>query len=190
MKSKKFILFWILLISLFIYAFQRATNYEITSYSASVTDLATAATATDVFTITGSATKTIRVTRIQISGIATTAGAFDVALIKRSTANTAGTSSAPTLVAHDSSSAAATAVVRAYTANPTLGTAVGTLQVRRIVLTTAAAGVAETPTVIELGLRGEQPIFLRGVTEVLAVNLNGVTVTGGSFDIDVTFTEE
>ena len=54
------------------------------TYAASITQLAVAASATDIFTLTGSATKTIRVTRLRVSGIKTTAGAdVDVQLIIR-----------------------------------------------------------------------------------------------------------
>src|SRR4051794_24211894 len=51
------------------------------TYSASQLLFTPAATPTDVFTITGSASKTIRVTRIEVTGLATTAGTVDVALV-------------------------------------------------------------------------------------------------------------
>src|SRR5947209_15765629 len=77
------------------------------TYAASVQGLAVAASATDVFEIKGSGTKTIRVNRVRVSGIKTTAGAdVDIVTLIRSTANTAGTSTAPTAVPYDSTSAA------------------------------------------------------------------------------------
>jgi len=97
------------------------------TYSAAIGALVTAGAATDIFTITGSATKTIRITRIRIGGNSTTATWHIFLGIKRSTANTGGTSTVLTRVPHDSLNAAATATIRAYTANPTLGTTVGTL---------------------------------------------------------------
>ena len=66
--------------------------------------------ATDLVTIIGSATRTIKIVRIVFSGtILTTTINGSVSLIKRSAVDTAGTQTAPTMVAHDSGNAAATA---------------------------------------------------------------------------------
>ena len=159
------------------------------TYSASATALVPAAAATDMFTITGSATKTIRVLRIDISATQTTAGENTIVLLKRSTANTAGTSTAPTAVPHDSASAAGTATVLAYTANPTTGTLVGNLRSRKIAFQ-GATGTTSDVAVFDFGNRPGQAIVLRGVSQVLALNLNGATITGGSCAISVEWTEE
>src|SRR6266851_3076137 len=53
-----------------------------TTYSVGVTGFTPAATATDFTTLTGSATKTLRLTRVVISGIATTATTIQIQLIK------------------------------------------------------------------------------------------------------------
>ena len=53
--------------------------------------LAPAATATDIFTLTGSATKTVRVTFIQVTATRTTSGPVLISLLKRLTADTGGT---------------------------------------------------------------------------------------------------
>lgn len=160
------------------------------TYSASITALAAAASATDLFTISGSATKIVRVTRLRLSGIKTTAGAdIDVRLIKRSAANTAGTSTSPTLVPHDSGSPAATAAVKAYTVNPTsVGAAVGDVASDKVYvgLATESTHVRE----YKFGEGSEKAVVLRGVAELLAVSLNTVTVGGGAFDISCTVTEE
>lgn len=160
------------------------------TYSASITALASVSSATDLFTISGSATKVVRVTRLRLSGIKTTAGAdIDVKLIKRSAANTAGTSTSPTLVPHDSDSPAATSVVKAYTANPTgLGAAVGDVASDKVYvgLATESTHVRE----YKFGDGSERGIVLRGAAELFAVNLNAATVGGGAFDISCTITEE
>src|SRR5689334_4986236 len=114
------------------------------AYSAGILSLAPAASATDIFTITGSASKTIRVVEIALIGTQTTAGVVGIQLVKRSTANSAGTSSAPTVVPHDSASAAGTATVLAYTANPTTGNLVGVVRATREVWL-APASVANAP---------------------------------------------
>src|SRR5204863_4895248 len=102
------------------------TDGQKATYGASITGLVVAASATDIFAITGSATKIVRITRLRISGVRTTGTDTDIQLIKRSTANTGGTSTNPTKVAYDSNDPASTATINAYTANPTgLGTAIG-----------------------------------------------------------------
>jgi len=162
------------------------------TYSASITGLVTAASATDIFTLTGSATKTVRITRVEVNGQATTAVPVQVVLLKRSAANLTGTSTAPTAVPHDSTSAAATATVKAYTANPgTLGTLVGNLKAEYVYL--SAPGTATTgpeKLFLNFGDRPEQEYVIRGIAEVVAVNLNGATTTGAAFDVNITWTEE
>lgn len=159
------------------------------TYSAAVTALAVAATATDVFTITGSATKIIYVWRITISGSQTSESTENVLVIKRSTADTGGTSSSVTAVPRDSKNPAATATVLSYTANPTLGTTVGTVHSVKLILPAVAPG--QPANIIEHIPFGDdiQPIILRGTSEVLAVNLNSTTIVGSSFNITVEWTE-
>jgi hypothetical protein len=161
------------------------------TYRASVTALASAASATDIFTLTGSASKTIRVTRLEISGQQTTAAAAQVVVLVRSTADTGGTHSAPTIVPFDSNSPAASATVLSYTANPTVGNLVGNLFAGYVFLAApATATVGSDKVILDYGNRPSQAIVLRGTSQVLAVNLNGATVTGGAFDINIEWTEE
>jgi hypothetical protein len=90
------------------------------TYSAAKVGLVPAASATDIFTITGSASKIIRVTHIEITATTTaaTAAALDILLLKRNVANTGGTSTgSPTPVPHDINAPAVSATVLAYTAN-------------------------------------------------------------------------
>lgn len=170
------------------------------TYSAAKVGLVPASSATDIFTVTGSATKTVRITRIALTATTTSAtpAALDVLLLKRSTANTGGTSTgSPTAVPHDSDNAAVSATVLAYTANPTVGTLVGTaLRNAKFFQTLGTSTATDFPAkdqiVWEFGRHaGAQAIVLRGTSEVLAINLNGVTATAtASFDIDVEWTEE
>ena len=158
------------------------------TYSSAIVGGTIANNATDIFTIYGSATKTIRVTRLAITATQTTAAQRDLVLIKRSTANTAGTSTAPNKVPHDSTSVAATATVLSYTANPTLGTSVGNVRSRKVYVGTTAGNSDEC--IFEFGTRGNQAIVLRGTNEGLCVNLNSVTSFGGLWDISVEWVEE
>ncbi len=162
------------------------------TYGATISALASATSATDIFTIIGSATKTVRITRLEISGEATTAVSIQVQLLTRSTADTTGTSTAPTVVPYDSASAAGTAVVKAYTANPgALGTLVGAIKSDFLYLSApATATVGAEKLNFDFGNRPAQAVVLRGVAQTLVVNLGAVTVTGGSFDINIEWTEE
>jgi hypothetical protein len=146
--------------------------------------------ATDLVTIIGSATKLVKLIRIIFSGtILTTAINGSVSIVKRSTADTAGTSTAPTIIPLDSNNAAATAVLAAYTANPTLGTTVGTIWQSKYLYQPAATGI---PTVLTIDFNQmAQTGTLRGVAQQLALNLNAVAfASAGSVDYSFVFTEE
>lgn len=161
------------------------------TYSAtSAIAFASVANATDIFTITGSATKTVRILRIGFSATQTTAAAVNVLLVKRSTADTAGTSAAATRVPHDSADAAATATILNYTANPTLGTTVGTMKAVRAFIPTTALASSSQFYEFSFEDRPEKAPILRGIAEVLALNLNGVTVAGGAWTCFVEWLEE
>lgn len=165
-----------------------------TTYRAAVTALTVATTATDIFTITGSATKTVKIAKILITGVATTVAFINVLMIKRSTANSAGTSVAQTAVPADSNNAAATATVLSYTTNPTLGTTVGTIYSKKLGVSTPAGGAngiaAETEINETFGFGAVQAMVLRGTSQVLAINLNATSVAGSSFNITIEWTEE
>lgn len=160
------------------------------TYSAAASAIVVVAAATDVFTIIGSGTKTIRILRVVFSA-STSAGsgiAESITLVKRSTADTGGTSTTPTVVPHDSNNAAGTAVVRSYTANPTLGTAVGTIRAVRTAASTAGTAVQEV--IWEFGTRPSQAVVLRGTSQQLCVNLGGVSITNPVASMSVEWTEE
>lgn len=149
-----------------------------------------AATPTDVLTITGSVTKTVRIKRIAVSGLATTAGQMPVTLIRRSAANTGGTSTAPTPIKHDTNDAAGTAALALYSANPTtLGTTVGNLGAKRLFLNVSTA--QEDQVVWDFSTRQDKALVLRGTSDILAINLGGATVpTGGVLDFEIEYEED
>lgn len=141
------------------------------------------ATPTDFFCITGSATKTIRVVYASIRPQSTTGTMFTVHWIKRSTANSGGTSTQPTPVKLDSADGSATAAVNLYTAAPTLGTAAGTISITvgsTTVLTTAPA--TQQPYANYGGNTFNVPlklVTLRGASESLCANFNGAALPSG-----------
>jgi hypothetical protein len=167
------------------------------TYSAAITGLVPVTAATDIFTLTGSASKLVKVTRLVITGSTTLAATtiLPIQLLLRSTADTAGTSTAPTRVAHYRTDAGVTATVLAYTANPTLGTLVGVIRNHRMMLQltpfTATDFPIALPYIEDFGMRGGQPPTLSGTADVFAVNLNAIaTITGWLFDISIEWTEE
>jgi hypothetical protein len=174
---------------------QRAT------YSAAKVGLQPAASATDIFTISGAAGKVVRVKRIELSATTTSAtpAALDILLLKRSTPNSGGTTTgSPTPVAHDiNSPATPAATVLAYTANPSsLGTLVGTaLRNQKYLMALATWTATDFPQVDHLvwdfGNRPSQEIILRSANDVLAINLNGATpASTASFDIAIEWDED
>jgi hypothetical protein len=160
------------------------------SYSVAVLGLVVATTPTDVFTIAGSATKTVRITYISVSGTENNATVRDIQLLKRTTANSGGTSTTPEIVEHDSNSAEATAVVTAYTANPSLGVLEGVIRSGKLSIPATNLTGAADRLVWTFGDRPSQVLVLRGISETVAVNLNGVTMSTPSFNLVIEWTEE
>lgn len=145
------------------------------------------------FNIIGSATKTVVVKRITVSGMTLTAvGYFTINVVKLSTPSTGGTST--TLVATPLDSLdAASAVVKAYTAAPAIGTLVGTLASWRALwqaTVAAATGVTDWFTFNF----GDQPetrgITLRGVTQEVALLFPVVLASAGTLAVDIEWTEQ
>lgn len=130
--------------------------------------------ATDVLTITGSATKIVYVTRIEITTYSATAFEGIITIAKLSTADTGGTSSTGTAIPRDSNDAAATAVVTNYTANPTSGTRVGNFAVYN----SRWDNTQYLPNVVWDYSDHNKPIVLRGTSQQIAINLSGNTFAG------------
>jgi hypothetical protein len=148
-----------------------------------------ASSATDIATITGSASKTIYVKSIKVSGVATTSGRVKVLLMKRSTANADGTAVAQVVSAMDSGNATKVATVRAYTANPTTGTGI-TIGAKYVGFLSTTAAVVGDAVGWDFGDMANQFVVLRGVAQTLAVNLGGVTVTGGAANVEIEWMEK
>ncbi len=158
------------------------------SYSAS-SAFTVAASASDVFTISGSATTTIKIYRISLYLTATAGSNATVFLIRRSSLNTGGTSTLLTNVALDTNNVASTAVVRSYTANPTLGTSVGNLIATGIYVS-GGGTIGSNPFFWSFEQNDSQPIVLRGTSQLIAINLNAVTFAGNVARAHVFWTEE
>jgi len=161
-------------------------------YRYAVLGFAAVATPTDVLEIQGSATKTIRIRRIKVGGVATAAGNMPAQLVRRSVADTTSlVRTALTAFKADTSYAAATAVVSTIgTANPgSLGAQVGGLAgAGRVQLAAAGSGVAATDLV---WLFDRNACVLRGALDFLYLNMNGAALpTGAVFDIEIEAEED
>lgn len=165
----------------------RATyGYSVVGYNSIATN------PTDVFTITGSATKTVRIRQIQISGFAASATSAPLNIIRRSTLNTGGTSTTPTAGQRDTADDPATATMRFYSVNPAaLGTTSGTIDGGRLGLV-AASGVSQIDRMnFQYGWLNEKAPVLRGATDSLCLNFGGQPwPSGGTLDIAIWWTEE
>jgi hypothetical protein len=150
----------------------RKTTYSTTTPIASNTPAAG-----DIAVLPGSASKIIRVTRVEVTlSTSGTATIDTVQLIKRSTADSGGTSVSMLAVPHDSAFGAASSLPLAYTAAPTPGNAVG--PIRGVQFSDASSAIPGANTWVWTfgdGRGGASSIVLHGITEQLCVNLSGVT---------------
>jgi len=138
--------------------------------------------------IIGSATKTVRITRIACNGILTTAGMVLIQ-VNRTTAAASSVSNAVAVTPRllDTGNAAATAVATSYTA-ATLGAGNTLLASARALYSPATA--LSTGVEFLFGNRNGQSLVLRGVSEWAQITVATSSFTGALFDIDVEFTEE
>lgn len=162
---------------------------KVATYSAAVNNFTLAASPTDVCIIPGNASNTVYIKSISISGVKTTSGTTTIVLVKRSTANTGGSANALTSVAMDSGNAAASSVFSYYTANPTTGTLVGNISARQVAFLSNTATTDMNRTQWIFGDWLDQYAVLRGVAQSIAVNLAGVTQTGGTLSCEVEWME-
>jgi len=161
------------------------TNKATYYFSASFTPLVTSALT--VLRIAGSASKTVRVKRIQVGGTSTAAGSCLYGLQRVSSVGTGGTGVTPTAAKADSASAAATAVVTHYTtAAQSAGTAAGGTITQATLLTS----IVTLPTTGMVPLYSIFPpqgapigssLVLRGTADALELgNLNGGNLPAGT----------
>jgi hypothetical protein len=157
---------------------------RIPTFSAATVAYSPYASATDIMIITGSATKTVRIKRVGVSGRATAANQLDVGLYKHTVANTTGSPTTITSVAHDTTintgSAAVTAVVQTYGAAPVID---GTKVLFRAVqsnVSQSGSGGAATPVEWHFGDVNDQALVLHGTAEQAAINLGGGAVPSGT----------
>ena len=150
------------------------TGRQVFKASANFTPQATGAVT--MITITGSATRTVRIKRILIGGVSTALGTSVFQLQRVSALGAGGTLVAPTVSKLDINSAGATAVVNHFTTTlKAAGVAVGGPMSTQLISlgtvttpTVALAGVPQ-PMFPEFGAPIGQAIVLRGVADILEI---------------------
>ena len=167
------------------------------TYRACSIDPFAAATTADVpwFLIEGSATKTVTVKRIVVSGFSLTDIAYAaINVVKYSTAASGGTATTAPQIPLDTANAAGTAsLVKYYTAAPTPGTTVGNIASRRVLLQDTTAAAAGIPNIVEFNF-GDIPhshgVVLRGIAQGLGLEWPVAPATAVTMSVDVEWTEE
>lgn len=167
---------------------------SVDTFAATSIGLVPASSATDVFCITGSATKVVRINTIRVGGTAGTLVSLPVVVVKRASANTGGTlattTALPVPYRIDSTDAAPTATASAWTANPTIvDSAPGLIDAAIVTLnvTTAAGGTSQ---LFSWSTRAyNEAVTLRSAAQQVCVNLNAVSVSSGLLAISANWTE-
>lgn len=162
--------------------------------------LVPAASATDFFCITGSATKMIKVTGLRLQGVAGTLTSVPIVVLRRSSVDTGGTAAstianpANTIGKADTNNATASATLIAYTANPTIvDTSPTYLSAGYLTLPTVAAGTNTPVTEFTFGAnlpQFTQQLTLRGIADQVCLNMQAGSVTSGVLNIQASWTEE
>lgn len=145
------------------------------------------------FLINGSATKTVLVRKITVSGGTLTAVAYNSFVVEKfSTAHSGGTATELVRVPLDSTFDAATiATPKVYTAAPTEGTLVGTIACRRVLLEAATAAAGATPTTVEFDFTDIDGggVILRGTAQGLGVAFGSDPATAVTVGVEVEWQE-
>ena len=151
--------------------------------------------------IAGSATKTIKVQSITLSGSAGTTLSLPVTVLRRTSLDTAGTAAsttanpANTISKRDVGAPTATATLISYTANPTINdtspTYIDSAQLAVSLTTMATVSIPvrfDWSKDIENFL--QPPTITQGVTGQICVNLNATSLASGLLTGSITWTEE
>jgi hypothetical protein len=162
-------------------------------YSATASSASYAST-TDLFTLAGNASNTVLLHQIRITCTQTTAGQVTLSILKRSVADTSGTSSTINDVPLDANYSASTSNMLSWSAAPTRGALISSLDIASI---GCMASATASPNDIYVSPSSwlTHPVVLRGTAQNVAVSLaaagdgSGTTVSGGNFNVQMTWCE-
>lgn len=161
------------------------------TYSGCYNGLSIPSSPTDIFYMTGSATKTVTINRVQLSGTETTVGMRLFNFITRSTADSGGTCIATVQGPLDQNDPAPTAVSYGCSVSPTtLGTLSAYVGATQFVLPATTGVDSSWPQITTWGeSSGGQGVVLRGTSQTFAVNTTAVSA-GSSLNVCVRWTEQ
>lgn len=163
---------------------------ERNTYRAFAYDLAPTGAVNDLVVLGGSATRLIRLKSVILSGTATSATNIGAYVFKRTAGYTGGTPTAITRTSADTTDPAATASLVHYAVAGATAGAGTMLDGCRLNLAPAANGSIDRP-MLQYTWQNDKAPNLRGVTEFLAIGLNGISMpAGGRLDVSLTWTEE
>lgn len=166
------------------------------TYAATSIGLVPASAATDIFCIAASTNRTVSVKEITLSGTAGTAITTPVLLYRRATVDTGGTAATSTALpvagTLSSSDPASTAVLVAYTANPTVTDSAPVLLAGpavsfSVTTGTNAATFLYAGTNVDFFAKGFD--LIKGSTQQLCLNLNGATIATGVLALSIKWEE-
>lgn len=165
------------------------------SYVAATAAKTAVAAGTTVFgQLFGSATKTVRIQRIELYATVATAAVYaDVIATKRTAVGSGGTATALATTALDSGSAASTVTVpKVFTAAPTAGTGGGIVAAGMVFAPiTATPATIVQPLVWNFGLQDEmESLVLRGIGEGVELSFATTTTNAPTVHFAITYTEE
>ena len=152
------------------------------------TPVASSGSTSPLWSIQGSASKTIRVTRVHLIAWSTTGTAIPTTVTgQKFTVLTGGTvGNTATNIANDGNNAASTATVVNYSALPTTATSSGTVAVDAFQWTTLVATSQTIPTAVEwrFGNDGGQQIVLRGTGQYFGITVSSIG-TGATVSMNI-----
>jgi hypothetical protein len=166
------------------------------TYSATAVGLVPAASATDIFCISGSTSRNVSIRKLVIAGTAGTAITTPFLLYQRSALDTGGTAATglalPVAVPLNSTDPASTAVLTAYTANPTVAASPLLMDAVVVDLPVTTAGTIGVTTYYGSAVDdfNKGMDLVKNTTLQYCVNLNGVSVSSGVLSIHIEWQEQ
>lgn len=159
---------------------------NVATYHAATSAFSPPATPTDVFTITGSLLRVVRVLRLGFTSTQSTAGTNDWFLLKRSSPDSSGLGVTVTSIFADRKPGASVLTqVQGWTANPTVGNLVGLIWHAAVYTPLPAETLEDTGddqvggAIVDFKRYYGEPLILRDNLDTLALNFNGAALPTG-----------
>lgn len=163
------------------------TESQKATYSYSTASITPDATPLDIFQLAGAANIKARLKKVLLQGSSTVSGLLTMALIRRSTAASGGTSASGTVNKFDLDDGAASVTVRSFTGDPTPGTTVG-----QVVTFGLPMGANVPPVILDFSDNNTKGICFEGAADFLCLSGLASVLTNADNRISATFvwTEE